>query len=56
VTFCVSFFFATALSFFGAIVLFFLSEIDDLMAYLMDDGFCALIVEFLSYSGYFLKT
>jgi hypothetical protein len=52
----VSFFFATTLSLFGAVVLFFLSEIDVLMAYLMDDGFCALTVEFLSYSGCFLKT
>jgi hypothetical protein len=34
----------------------FFSAIDDFKAYLMDDCFFAFIVEFLSYSGYFLKT
>jgi len=58
VTFFVSFFLANAFkkSFLGVLALFFLSVTDTLIAYLMDDGFYAFMVEFLSFSGCFLKT
>jgi len=56
VTFFVSFFLANTFSFLGVLALFFLSVTDTLIAYLMDDGFYAFMVEFLSFSGCFLKT
>jgi len=56
VTFFVSFFLANTFSFLGVLALFFLSVTDTLIAYLMDDGSYAFMVEFLSFSGCFLKT